>query len=47
VVVVSAQEWTRARAPRGRLSDFLAKSPLKSLKLDLERLGDPPRELEL
>ena len=47
VVVVSAEEWARANAPLSRLSDFLKLSPLRSLRVDLERLRDAPRELDL
>lgn len=47
VVVVSAREWSRTKAPAGRLTEFLSKSPLKSLRLELERLEDGPRELDL
>ncbi len=47
VVVVSALEWSRAKTPRGRLSEFLSKSPLRNLRLDLQRLGDGPRALDL
>lgn len=46
VVVVSARDWTRAQAPRGRLSEFLTKSPLRYLRGELERLDDGPREFE-
>jgi len=47
VVVVSAEEWARANAPQSRLSDFFKKSPLRTLRIDLERLRDSPRDLEL
>jgi prevent-host-death family protein len=47
VVVVSAREWSRSRAPVGKLSEFLSRSPLKSLRLDLHRLQDGPRPLDL
>lgn len=47
VVVVSAEEWPRANAPVSRLSDFLRHSPLRALRMDLERLHDAPRDLDL
>ena len=47
VVVVSAEEWARANAPTSPLSDFFWQSPLRSLRIDLERLRDSPRDLDL
>jgi prevent-host-death family protein len=47
VVVVSAEEWKRKSKRKGNLAEFLANSPLRDSGLDLERLDDKPREIEL
>ena len=47
VVVVSAEEWERKKARKGSLVEFFANSPLRGLDLDLERLKDGPREIDL
>lgn len=47
VVVVSAEEWARKTARRGTLAEFLLASPLRGFDLDLERVRDQPRELDL
>jgi prevent-host-death family protein len=46
-VVVSAQEWERKTKRKGTLADFLAASPLRGLDIDLERVKDGPREIDL
>ena len=47
VVVVSAEEWERKTQRQGTLADFFAASPLRDSGLDLERLQDGPRDLDL
>ena len=46
-VVVSAEEWARKTERRGTLAEFLLASPLGGADLDLERLRDQPRDLDL
>lgn len=46
-VVVSAEEWSRKTARHGTLAQFLMNSPLRGADLDLERLHDQPRDLDL
>ena len=47
VVVVSAEEWARKTVRKGTLAEFLMTSPLRDAYLDLERVRDQPRDLEL
>jgi prevent-host-death family protein len=47
VVIVSAEEWARKTARKGTLAEFLMTSPLRYADLDLERVRDQPRDLEL
>jgi len=47
VVVVSIDEWQRKIKRQGSLVDFLRASPLSGKNLELERLQDEPREVEL
>jgi prevent-host-death family protein len=47
VVVVSAKEWDRRATRKEGLVEFLDKSPLRGSGLEIERLRDRPRELEL
>lgn len=46
-VVVSPEEWARKTARKGSLAAFLLASPLRGAELDLERVHDQPRDLEL
>lgn len=46
-VVVSTAEWERRSKRKGTLAEFLAASPLHDFELDLERLPDGPRDLDL
>ncbi|MCC8977024.1 type II toxin-antitoxin system Phd/YefM family antitoxin [Bradyrhizobium brasilense] len=46
-VIVSAQEWARKTARKGTLAEFLLASPLRGADLDLERVRDQPRDLDL
>lgn len=47
VVVVSAEEWDRRTKPKESLVEFLRKSPLRGSGIDLERIRDRPRDVEL
>ena len=47
VVVVSAEEWQRKTARKGTLAEFLMTSPLRGTNLNLERVSDGPRDLDL
>lgn len=48
VVVIAADEYARlTRKPKDTLVDFLRKSPLSSVALDLTRSRDPGRRVEL
>ena len=47
VVVVSANEFGKLSRPRGTLIDFLRKSPLAGVNLDLARSTDSGRRVEL
>jgi prevent-host-death family protein len=47
VVVVAAEEWDRKARRQGTLIEFLDQSPLKGSGLEIERLRDRPRDVEL
>ncbi len=47
VVVVSAEEWERKTRRKGTLVEFLRASPLAGSELDLERVKDGPRDIDL
>ncbi len=47
VVVVSAEEWERKTKRKESLVEFLNRSPLRGLDIDLERIKDGPRDIEL
>lgn len=47
VVVVSAAEWERKTRRHGSLAEFLANSPLRGSELDLGRISDRPRDVQL
>ena len=47
VVMVSSEEWERRTARKDNLFDFLRNSPLRGLDLDLERIDEQPRDLDL
>ncbi len=47
VVVVSAEEWQRKTKRKGSLAEFLLASPLRGSSLQMERLEDHPRKIEL
>jgi prevent-host-death family protein len=46
-VLVSVEEWEKKTAPKGTLLEFLQNSPLRGADLDLRRLNDQPRDIEL
>jgi prevent-host-death family protein len=46
-VLVSAEEWARRTARKGTLADFLLASPLRQDPMDIERVRDRPRDIEL
>jgi prevent-host-death family protein len=47
VVVVSAKDWDRNARRKESLVEFLDKSPLKGSGLEIGRLRDQPRDVEL
>lgn len=47
VVVVAADEWRRRAARQGSLAEFFDRSPLRGSGIDLERVRDAPREVDL
>lgn len=47
VVVVSFDEWKRKTARKGNLAEFFAASPLRGSGIDLDRVADGPREIDL
>ncbi len=47
VVVVSAEEWNRKTKRKGSLAEFLLASPLRGSGLEVERLEDSPRKIDL
>ena len=47
VVVVSAKEWDRRAGRKESLVEFLEKSPLRGSGLEIRRLPERPRDVEL
>jgi prevent-host-death family protein len=47
VVVLSKEEYDRLTRPEGSLSEFLLNSPLAGTELNLERVRDLPRSVEI
>jgi prevent-host-death family protein len=47
VVVVSAKEWDRRAGRKESLVEFLEKSPLRGSGLEIRRLRERPRDVEL
>ncbi len=47
VVVVSAEEWVRKSSRKGNLAEFFASSPLRDSDLEIERIKDGPRPIDL
>lgn len=46
-ILVSVEEWEKKTAPKGSLLEFLQNSPLRGADLDLRRLTDQPRDIDL
>ena len=46
-VIVSVSDYKRFTEPKGSLVNFLRESPLVGVDLDLERVGDYGRKVEL
>jgi hypothetical protein len=46
-VIVSAEEWARKTVRKGTLAEFLMASPLRDADVDLDRVRDQPRDLDL
>lgn len=47
VVVIAKDEYDRLTRPRDSLSQFLLNSPLAGSELNLERVRDAPRSVEI
>jgi prevent-host-death family protein len=47
VVVIAAEEFERITRPRRSLVQLMRESPLADAEIDLERVRDDPREVEL
>ncbi len=46
-VVVGFEEWERRLQRKGSLAEFLYNSPLRGADIDLERIHEEPRDIEL
>ena len=46
-VVVSSEDWERRTRRTENLGEFLMRSPLKGVDLDLERNRDEPRDFDV
>ena len=46
-IVVSVEEWERKTKRKETLVEFLNRSPLRGLDIDLERVEDEPRDIDL
>ncbi len=47
VVVISVEEYRKLTKPKTTLTEFFNKSPLKNYKIDLDRIKEYPREVDL
>jgi prevent-host-death family protein len=47
VVIVSAEEWSRKTRRVGNLAEFFAESPLRDSGLEISRVQDGPRKVDL
>jgi prevent-host-death family protein len=47
VIVVSAEEWDRKTRRPGNLAEFFAESPLRGSDLEVSRIKDGPRKVDL
>lgn len=46
-VVVAIEEWERKTKRKANFAEFFMNSPLRGVEIDLERLKDPPRDIDL
>ncbi len=46
-VLVSIDEWERKTGRKGTLLEFFQNSPLRGANLDLERIDEQPRDIDL
>jgi prevent-host-death family protein len=46
-VLVSIDEWERKAGRKGTLLEFFQNSPLRGANLDLERIDEQPRDIDL
>ena len=46
-VIVSAEEWARKTVRKGSLAEFLLASPLHGADVDVERVREQPRDVDL
>ena len=46
-VIVGIKDWTARTARKGSLAEFLLASPLRGSGIDLERIRDKPRDIDL
>ena len=46
-IVVSIEEWKRKTERKGSLVEFFLSSPLRDSDLEIERIKDEPRDIEL
>ena len=47
VVIISVDEYRKLTKPKTTLSEFFNKSPLKNSNINLERIKEFPREVDL
>ncbi|CAN5688972.1 type II toxin-antitoxin system Phd/YefM family antitoxin [soil metagenome] len=47
VVIVSNEEWEKKTKRKGTLAEFLAASPLRDSDIDVSRIQDKPRTIDL
>lgn len=47
VVVISVEEYRKLTKPKTTLTEFFNNSPLKNSNIDLERIKEYPREIDL
>ena len=47
VVVISVEEYRKLTKPKTSLTEFFKNSPLKNSNIDLERIKEYPREVDL
>jgi prevent-host-death family protein len=47
VVIISVDEYRKLTKPKTSLTEFFKKSPLKNSDINLERIKEYPREIDL